>query len=142
MNIDMKKVREKQFKEHISEIMETTRLILEIMALKTLHENFGFGKKRLKEYGDALHGNYDGLSREMHLTDTYKSKSTNLDTAVIRAVIALRRDGIDYREVLGCDGRLLFVEKDGKRFSVDDFVDKQLEREKNGWERDAVNGSD
>ena len=143
MNIDMRKVKEKQFREHISEIMETTRLILEIMVLKTLHENFGFGKKRLKEYGGALSENYGGLSREMHLTDTYRDKAaTNLDTAVIRAVMALRRDGIDYRDILGCDGRLLFVERDGKRFNVDEFVDKELEREKNGWKRSGGNGSE
>ena len=78
----------------------------------------------------------------MSLTDTYKNRTaSNLDAALIRAVRDLRHDGIDYRKILDCGNVLIIVEKDGKKFSVDDCVDKILEREKNGWKRSA-NGSE
>lgn len=97
---------------------------------------------RLMQFADALRENYSGFNREMSLTDTYKNRTaSNLDAALIRAVRDLRHDGIDYRKILDCGNVLIIVEKDGKKFSVDDCVDKMLEQEKNGWKRSA-NGSE
>ena len=137
MNINMRQANERRFVEHIDTTLNTTRTIWEIMTLKTLHEEFGFGEKRLEQFAEALQINYSGLSREMSLTDTYKkgSTATNLDTAMIRAVRDLRAAGIDYRKILGCDNMLIFIEKDGKQVDIDEYVDKIIEREKAGWER-------
>ena len=131
MNINMKSYAEKKVVEHIDTCLNTTRTIWEIMTIRVLHEEFGFGEKRLMQFAKALEESYDHISREMSITDSYKKSSvaTNLDTAVIRAVMALRRDGIDYRRVLSCEDTLVIIEKDGKRFSIDEYVDREIERE-------------
>lgn len=142
MNINIHKANERRFAEIMDTTLNTTRTVWEIMTLKTLHEDFGFGEKRLMQFADALRENYGGFNREMSLTDTYKNRTaSNLDAALIRAVRDLRHDGIDYRKILDCSNVLIIVEKDGKKFSVDDCVDKILEQEKNGWKRSA-NGSE
>lgn len=142
MNINIHKANERRFAEIMDTTLNTTRTFWEIMTLKTLHDDFGFGEKRLMQFADALRENYGGFNREMSLTDTYKNRTaSNLDAALIRAVRDLRHDGIDYRKILDCGNVLIIVEKDGKKFSVDDCVDKILEQEKNGWKRSA-NGSE
>ena len=142
MNINIHKANERRFAEIMYTTLNTTRTVWEIMTLKTLHDDFGFGEKRLMQFADALRENYGGFNREMSLTDTYKNRTaSNLDAALIRAVRDLRHDGIDYRKILDRGNVLIIVEKDGKKFSVDDCVDKILEREKNGWKRSA-NGSE
>lgn len=137
MNINMRQANERRFVEHIDTVLNTTRTIWEIITLKTLHEEFGFGEKRLEQFAEAMQINYNGLSREMCLTDTYKkgSTATNLDTAMIRTVRDLREDGIDYRKILGDKNMLIFIEKDGKKVDIDEYVDKILENKKMGWER-------
>lgn len=142
MNINIHKANERRFAEIMDTTLNTTRTVWEIMTLKTLHDDFGFGEKRLMQFADALRENYGGFNREMSLTDTYKNRTaSNLDAALIRAVRDLRHDGIDYRKILDYGNVLIIVEKDGKKFSVDDCVDKILEQEKNGWKRSA-NGSE
>lgn len=135
MKIDLEAARRRQLIDRVNTALETTRTIWEIMTIKTLHEDFGFGVKRLKQFAKELESNYGNISREADLTDTYKrgSVATNLDTALIRAVRDLRADGIDYRKILGVSaGSLVIVNDDGSKFSVDDFVDKleQKERER------------
>lgn len=131
MKIKMSDVTERRVVEHIDICLNTTRTVWEIMTLKTLHEQFGFGEKRLQQFADAQQENYDRISREMSITDSYKKSSTatNLDTALIRAVRDLRRDGIDYRKILKCDDQLVIIEKDGKKFSVDECVDRMMSEE-------------
>lgn len=125
MNINIHKANERRFAEIMDTTLNTTRTVWEIMTLKTLHDDFGFGEKRLMQFADALRENYGGFNREMSLTDTYKNRTaSNLDAALIRAVRDLRHDGIDYRKILDCGNVLIIVEKDGKKFSVDDCVDK------------------
>ena len=135
MKIDLEAAKRRQLIDRVNTALETTRTIWEIMTIKTLHEDFGFGVKRLEQFAKGLESNYGSISREADLTDTYKrgSVATNLDTALIRAVRDLRADGIDYRKILGIDsGSLVIVNDDGSKFSVDDFVDKleQKERER------------
>lgn len=135
MKIDLEAAKRRQLIDRVNTALETTRTIWEIMTIKTLHEDFGFGVKRLEQFAKGLESNYGSISREADLTDTYKrgSVATNLDTALIRAVRDLRADGIDYRKILGIEsGSLVIVNDDGSKFSVDDFVDKleQKERER------------
>lgn len=131
MKIKMSDVTERRVVEHIDTCLNTTRTVWEIMTLKTLHEQFGFGEKRLQQFADVQQENYDHISREMSITDSYKKSSTatNLDAALIRAVRDLRRDGIDYRKILKCDDQLVIIEKDGKKFSVDECVDRMMSEE-------------
>lgn len=114
MNINIHKANERRFAEIMDTTLNTTRTVWEIMTLKTLHDDFGFGEKRLMQFADALRENYGGFNREMSLTDTYKNRTaSNLDAALIRAVRDLRHDGIDYRKILDCGNVLIIVEKDG-----------------------------
>lgn len=93
MNINIHKANERRFAEIMDTTLNTTRTVWEIMTLKTLHDDFGFGEKRLMQFADALRENYGGFNREMSLTDTYKNRTaSNLDAALIRAVRDLRHD--------------------------------------------------
>lgn len=132
MKVNVAESRRRQLMNRVNTALETTRTIWEIMTIKTLHEKFGFGVKRLEQFAEVLQENYEGISREADITDTYKrgSVATNLDTALIRAVRDLRADGIDYRKILGVSaGSLVIVNNDGE-FSVDDFVDKLEKKER------------
>lgn len=132
MKVNVAESQRRQLMNRVNTALETTRTIWEIMTIKTLHEEFGFGINRLERFAKVLEKNYEGISREADLTDTYKrgSVATNLDTALIRAVRDLRADGIDYRKVLGVEkGTLVIIDGD-KQFSVDDFVEKLEEKER------------
>ena len=88
----------------LTEAIDTQRTTFELMTVIVLHDVFGFGRARLIKFGNALQKQYDDFSRECDLTDTLRrnsSKATNFDTAIIRAVQALRSYGIDYHEILG-----------------------------------------
>lgn len=132
MKINIKEIQQRQIIDRVNTALETTRTIWEIMTITTLHEEFGFGVKRLEQFAEALEKNYDGISREANLTDTCKrgSVATNLDTALIRAVRSLRADGIDYRKILGIENGSLVIVGENGSFSVDDFVDKLEEKER------------
>lgn len=132
MKIDLEAAKRRQLIDRVNTALETTRTIWEIMTIKTLHEKFGFGVKRLEQFAEVLQENYEGISREADITDTYKrgSVATNLDTALIRAVRDLRADGIDYRQILGIESGSLVIVNDDGEFSVDDFVDKLEKKER------------
>lgn len=131
MKINIEDVRRRQIIDRLNTALDTTRTIWEIMTIKTLHEEFGFGIKRLEQFAKVLEKNYDGISREADLTDTFKSgPATNLDTALTRAVRDLRADGIDYRKILGVEAGSLVIVSGDKKFSVDEFVDKLEEKER------------
>ena len=49
---------------------------------------------------------------------------TDIDTAIICAIRELRRAGIDHREILGDDCRLVVIDEDGKEKDLDEVVDK------------------
>lgn len=55
---------------------------------------------------------------------------TNLDEAVIRVIRELRADGIDHREILGDDEKLVIFREDGSEIDLDRFVDELEKRDK------------
>lgn len=132
MKVNVAESQRRQLMNRVNTALETTRTIWEIMTIKTPHEKFGFGVKRLEQFAEVLQENYEGISREADITDTYKrgSVATNLDTALIRAVRDLRADGIDYRKILGVSAGSLVIVNDDGEFSVDDFVDKLEKKER------------
>ena len=132
MKINIRKSQERQVVEKLNTALTTSRTIWELLTIVTLHEEFGFGRKRLLDFSAQLQKNYNGFSREADLTDTFKQKckATNLDTAVIRAVRALRADGIDYREILNmAPGTLVIANPDNTQVDVDLFIDRLEQRE-------------
>ena len=95
-----------------------------------LHDVFGFGRERLIKFGNALQKQYDDFSRECDLTDTLRrnsQKATNFDTAIVRAVQALRSYGIDYHEILGDTERIIITDSKGNSRDVDEFI-AEMER--------------
>ena len=114
----------------LTETLDTQRTTHELMTIIVLHDVFGFGRERLIKFGKALQKQYDDFSRECDLTDTLRrgsEKATNFDTAIIRAVQALRSYGIDYHEILGDTERIIITDSKGKSRDVDDFI-AEMER--------------
>lgn len=116
----------------LTETLDTQRTTHELMTIIVLHDVFGFGRERLIKFGKALQKQYDDFSAECDITDTLRRnapKATNFDTAIIRAVQALRSYGIDYHEILGDTERIIITDSKGNSRDVDDFI-AELERNK------------
>ena len=114
----------------LTETLDTQRTTHELMTIIVLHDVFGFGRERLIKFGKALQKQYDDFSRECDLTDTLRRnspKATNFDTAIIRAVQALRSYGIDYHEILPDTAHIMITDSKGNSRDVDDFI-AELER--------------
>ena len=114
----------------LTEAIDTQRTTFELMTVIVLHDVFGFGRERLIKFGNALQKQYDDFSRECDLTDTLRRnspKATNFDTAIIRAVQALRSYGIDYHDILPDTAHIMITDSKGKSMDVDDFI-AELER--------------
>ena len=114
----------------LTETLDTQRATHELMTIIVLHDIFGFGRERLIKFGKALQKQYDDFSRECDLTDTLRrgsEKATNFDTAIIRAVQALRSYGIDYHEILPDTAHIMISDSKGNSRDVDDFI-AELER--------------
>ena len=114
----------------LAETLDTQRTTHELMTIIVLHDVFGFGRERLIKFGNALQKQYDDFSRECDLTDTLRrgsEKATNFDTAIVRAVQALRSYGIDYHEILGNTERIIITDSKGKSRDVDEFI-AEMER--------------
>lgn len=108
---------------------ESIKTLFNILTLKTLHEEFGFGTKRLKRFWDALNENYYDIHERASCTDDKnnphrKDEYTNLFEATVRAVSDLKRDGIDYRDILGPDSILVFVDEKGHQKDIYEFVER------------------
>lgn len=117
----------------LTETLDTQRTTHELMTIIVLHDVFGFGRERLIKFGKALQKQYDDFSRECDLTDTLRrgsEKATNFDTAIVRAVQALRSYGIDYHEILGDTERIIITDSKGNSRDVDDFI---AEMERGKW---------
>ena len=130
MKCDVKASLKRQIAAELTETLDTQRTTHELMTIIVLHDVFGFGRERLIKFGQALQKQYDDFSRECDLTDTLRRnspKATNFDTAIIRAVQALRSYGIDYHEILGDTERIIITDSKGKSRDVDDFI-AELER--------------
>ena len=114
----------------LTETLDTQRTTHELMTIIVLHDVFGFGRERLIKFGKALQKQYDDFSRECDLTDTLRRnspKATNFDTAIVRAVQALRSYGIDYHEILPDTAHIMITDSKGKSRDVDDFI-AEMER--------------
>ena len=114
----------------LSETLDTQRTTHELMTIIVLHDVFGFGRERLIKFGNALQKQYDDFSRECDLTDTLRrgsEKATNFDTAIVRAVQALRSYGIDYHEILPDTAHIMITDSKGNSRDVDEFI-AEMER--------------
>ena len=114
----------------LTEAIDTQRTTFELMTVIVLHDVFGFGQARLIKFGNALQKQYDDFSRECDLTDTLRRnspKATNFDTAIVRAVQALRSYGIDYHEILPDTAHIMITDSKGNSRDVDDFI-AEMER--------------
>ena len=114
----------------LTETLDTQRTTHELMTIIVLHDVFGFGRERLIKFGKALQKQYDEFSAECDITDTLRRnapKATNFDTAIIRAVQALRSYGIDYHEILGDTERIIITDSKGNSRDLDEFF-AEMER--------------
>ena len=125
MKCDVKASLKRQIAAELAETLDTQRTTHELMTIIVLHDVFGFGRERLIKFGKALQKQYDDFSRECDLTDTLRrgsEKATNFDTAIVRAVQALRSYGIDYHEILPDTAHIMITDSKGKSRDVDDFT--------------------
>ena len=114
----------------LTETLDTQRTTHELMTIIVLHDVFGFGRERLIKFGKALQKQYDDFSAECDITDTLRRnapKATNFDTAIIRAVQALRSYGIDYHEILGDTERIIITDSKGNSRDLGEFI-AEMER--------------
>ena len=125
MKCDPEAAIKRRIAAELTATLDTQRTTHELMTIIVLHDVFGFGEKRLKQFTAALQKQYDDFTAECDLTDTMRrgsQKATNFDTAIIRAVQALRSYGIDYRDVLGDTAQILVTGSDGKPREVTEFI--------------------
>ena len=130
MKCDVKASLKRQIAAELTETLDTQRTTHELMTIIVLHDIFGFGRERLIKFGKALQKQYDDFSRECDLTDTLRRnspKATNFDTAIVRAVQALRSYGIDYHEILPDTAHIMITDSKGNSRDVDDFI-AEMER--------------
>ena len=130
MKCDVKASLKRQIAAELTETLDTQRTTFELMTVIVLHDVFGFGRERLIKFGQALQKQYDDFSRECDLTDMLRRnspKATNFDTAIVRAVQALRSYGIDYHEILPNTAHIMISDSKGNSRDVDDFI-AELER--------------
>ena len=116
----------------LTETLDTQRTTHELMTIIVLHDVFGFGRERLIKFGNALQKQYDDFSSECDLTDTLRrgsEKATDFDTAIVRAVQALRSYGIDCHEILPDTAHIMISDSKGNSRDVDDFI-AEMERGK------------
>ena len=130
MKCDVKASLKRQIAAELTETLDTQRTTHELMTIIVLHDVFGFGRERLIKFGNALQKQYDDFSRECDLTDTLRRnspKATNFDTAIVRAVQALRSYGIDYHEILPDTAHIMITDSKGNSRDVDEFI-AEMER--------------
>ena len=130
MKCDVKASLKRQIAAELTETLDTQRTTHELMTIIVLHDVFGFGRERLIKFGNALQKQYDDFSRECDLTDTLRRnspKATNFDTAIVRAVQALRSYGIDYHDILPNTAHIMISDSKGNSRDVDEFI-AEMER--------------
>ena len=130
MKCDVKASLKRQIAAELTETLDTQRTTHELMTIIVLHDVFGFGRERLIKFGKALQKQYDDFSRECDLTDTLRRnspKATNFDTAIVRAVQALRSYGIDYHDILPDTAHIMISDSKGNSRDVDEFI-RDMER--------------
>ena len=131
MKCNFKRQMQNQIAKDISTTSSTIKRIWELATLVTLHRYFDFDAEQLSEFGDGMHEVYSEMNERASATDKYDKKKrelTNLDTAVIFMIRELRRDGIDQRDILGDDEKIVMVDEDGKQTDLDEVVDNMERR--------------
>ena len=116
--------------DRLTGTIETVKRLWELATLLTLVREFGFGEKRLKRFADSLRDVYSEIDNRASITDMYDKmnrKMTNIDEAVIRVIRELRSCGIDHRQILGEEEKLVIYRENGSQIDLDKFVD-ELER--------------
>lgn len=116
--------------DRLTGTIETVKRLWELATLLALTREFGFGEKRLKRFADGLRDVYSEIDNRASITDMYDKmnrKMTNIDEAVIRVIRELRSCGIDHREILGEEEKLVIYRENGSQIDLDKFVD-ELER--------------
>ena len=116
--------------DRLTGTIETVKRLWELATLLTLVREFGFGEKRLKRFADSLRDVYSEIDNCASITDMYDKmnrKMTNIDEAVIRVIRELRSCGIDHRQILGEEEKLVIYRENGSQIDLDKFVD-ELER--------------
>lgn len=90
-------------KSHVrNDALDLTKTIWDLCLLNTLHDDFGFGEKRLKQFYKKLEETQNRFSEFACAT---VERYTNIDSAVIRLLVNL--DNIDYKNILGIDEILM-----------------------------------
>lgn len=134
MKCNFKERQRKENVDRLSRTLDTVKRLWEMASILALHREFGFGEKRLKQFAETVSEIYAEIDRRASITDGYNNRSgrkmTNLDEAVIRVIRELRADGIDHREILGDDEKLVIFREDGSEIDLDRFVDELEKRDK------------
>jgi hypothetical protein len=122
MKCNIKESLKRQICTEIAETLDEQRIVWELLTIVVLHDEFGLGQERLERYGKAMQKMYNEFTEESRLTDTPhrkgSKKMSNMDTAVIRILKALRSHNIDYHPILD----IVDMKIDG--VSMDDMLDK------------------
>lgn len=125
MKCNVKESIKRQICAELAETLDEQRVLWELLTVAVLHDDFGFGQKRLEQWGQAMQKRYNEFTVESRSTDTPHRKGTkkmsNMDTAVIRTLLGLRSYGIDYHTILGLDDMRI----DGE--SMDDLIRRMEE---------------
>lgn len=135
MKCNLKGRQIKQNVDRLSKTLDTVKRLWEMATLLALIREFGFGVKRLKRFSTALQDVYSEIDARASATDMYDKhnrKMTNIDVAIIKVIKELRAAGIDHREILGDDEKLVIFRDDGTERDIDDFLD-DMERRERDW---------
>ena len=130
MKCNVKSKLKQESVDRLTGTIETVKRLWELATLLTLVREFGFGEKRLKRFADGLRDVYSEIDNRASITDMYDKmnrKMTNIDEAVIRVIRELRSCGIDHRQILGEEEKLVIYRENGSQIDLDKFVD-ELER--------------
>lgn len=130
MKCNVKSKLKQESVDRLTGTIETVKRLWELATLLTLVREFGFGEKRLKRFADGLREVYSEIDNRASITDMYDKmnrKMTNIDEAVIRVIRELRSCGIDHRQILGEEEKLVIYRENGSQIDLDEFVD-ELER--------------
>lgn len=130
MKCNVKSKLKQESVDRLTGTIETVKRLWELATLLSLVREFGFGEKRLKRFADSMRDVYSEIDNRASITDMYDKmnrKMTNIDEAVIRVIRELRSCGIDHRQILGEEEKLVIYRENGSQIDLDEFVD-ELER--------------
>lgn len=89
-------------KSHVrNDSLDLTKIIWDLCLLVTLHEGFGFGEKRMKQFYEKLEEAQKWFTEYSCATDRHRDAYSNIDAAIIKLIRNL--DGIDWQSILNVD---------------------------------------